>query len=135
MAAIEWDESLSVNVAEIDEQHQRFISIANELSDSLRQNKGSNFTGKIIDDLLDYAEVHFKTEEKYFEQFNYPDADNHKNEHGSFIDSVSAIKARLEGGEGVMSLEMVRFVSTWVLTHIRTSDKDYSRFLNDNGVR
>jgi hemerythrin len=135
MAEIIWDDSLSVNVEEIDKQHQKFISIANELSESLRQRKGPKFVGKIINQLIEYAEIHFKTEEKYFDEFGYPDAVNHKVEHAVFIDRVSAVKSRLDGGEGILSLEMLRFVSSWLLNHINSSDKHYSQFLNDNGLR
>jgi hemerythrin len=135
MAEIAWDDSLSVNIAEIDKQHQKFISIANELSDSLRKKKGPHFVAKVIDELIAYAEVHFKTEEKYFVEFGYPDAANHKVEHAAFIDSVSAVKSRLDEGEGVLSLEVLRFVSNWLLNHIKSSDKKYSQFLNDHGLR
>lgn len=134
MTAIIWDDSLSVNVAEIDQQHQKFISIANELSDSLRQDKGPDFVGNIVNELIDYAEVHFKTEEKYFDQFGYPDADNHKKEHAAFIVRVSDVKSRLDEGEGVLSFEMLKFVSLWLLRHIENIDKKYSQFLNDNGI-
>jgi hemerythrin len=135
MAEIIWDDSLSVNVAEIDQQHQRFISIANALSDSLRQCKGPHSVANVINELIDYAEVHFKTEEKYFDRFGYPDAGSHKVEHSVFLDRISAVKSRLDEGEGILSLEMLRFVSNWLLNHINSSDKKYSKFLNDNGLR
>ena len=135
MTAIIWDDSLSVNVAEIDQQHKKFISITNELSDSLRQDKGPDFVGTIVKKLIDYAEIHFKTEEKYFDRFGYPDADNHKKDHEAFIIRVSEFKSRLDGREGILNLEMVRFVSHWLLRHIENTDKKYSQFLNDNGIK
>lgn len=134
MAAIQWDNSLSVNVAEIDQQHQKFISIVNDLSESLRQDKGPDYTRKIVNELIEYAKVHFKTEEKYFDQFGYPDADNHKKDHGAFIFRVAEMKSRIDEEEGILSFELLKFVSHWVLSHIKSIDKKYSQFLNDNGL-
>jgi len=135
MEALVWDNELSVNVAEIDRQHRRFIALANELSDSLRKSKGPDFVAGLVHDLIDYAETHFKTEEKYFEQFGYPHAHSHKVEHATFLDRITAVKSRLDGGEGVLSFEMLRFVNNWLLNHIKSSDKHYSLFLNGKGLR
>ena len=36
MALINWDDSFSVNVAEIDQQHQTLVSMINDLNESIR---------------------------------------------------------------------------------------------------
>ena len=40
MSLITWDESLSVNVAEIDRQHQKRVAMINELHDAMKSGKG-----------------------------------------------------------------------------------------------
>ena len=39
MSIIQWDESLSVKVKEIDAQHQKLINLLNELFDAMRVGK------------------------------------------------------------------------------------------------
>jgi hemerythrin len=40
MALIQWNDGLSVNVVEIDRQHQKLIGMINDLNDAMRQGKG-----------------------------------------------------------------------------------------------
>ena len=40
--------------------------------------------GEILIDLCKYIITHFKTEETYFDQYDYPDTLNHKKEHQEF---------------------------------------------------
>jgi hemerythrin len=45
MALIQWNDSLSVNVVEIDKQHQKLVRMINELNDAMRQGKGKEALG------------------------------------------------------------------------------------------
>ena len=78
MALVTWNDSLSVNVAEIDQQHRKLIAMINELNDAMKIGKGKDVLGGIVNSLISYTATHFKTEEKYFAQFGYPDTEDHK---------------------------------------------------------
>jgi hemerythrin len=135
MALIEWNESLSVNVVEIDEQHRKLVGMINHLNDAMRQGKGKESLGKIVNGLLAYAGIHFRTEEKYFEQFEYPDADRHRKEHLAFTQKAVAFKTDFEAGKLLLSMEVMRFLSDWLQNHIKAVDKKYGPFLNAKGLK
>jgi len=135
MALINWDDSLSVNVTEIDKQHQKLISMINELSDAMKQGKGKDIMEKIINGLVDYTVTHFKTEEKYFAQFGYPDTENHKKEHDNFVQKVKDFKDGFEKGELSLSIEVMTFLSDWIQNHIKVTDKKYSKLFNEKGLK
>ena len=65
MALIQWNNDLSVNVKEIDTQHQNLIRMINELFDAMKVGKGTEVLGKIFLQLTNYTKTHFQTEEKY----------------------------------------------------------------------
>ena len=50
MSFIEWDEKYSVQVKEIDEQHQKLIGLINTLHDAMRDGKGRDVISGIIGD-------------------------------------------------------------------------------------
>ena len=70
MVFMNWDESLSVHVKKIDDQHKKLIHIINRAHDTnLLEDREEG--DKILNELLEFTRVHFSTEEKYFEKCNY----------------------------------------------------------------
>jgi len=135
MALITWNESLSVNVEEIDQQHQKLIMMINELNDAMKQGKGKDVLGKIIDGLISYTDTHFKVEEDYFVKFGYSDKDIHIKEHTAFVQNISDFKDGFEEGKLSLSIEIMNFLSDWLKSHIKGTDKNYSEFFNENGLK
>jgi len=135
MALIQWNDGLSVGVVEIDGQHQRLIGMINDLNDAMRQGKGKEVLGKIINGLVGYAGTHFRTEEKYFKQFGYPDADSHKKEHDDFTKKVTEFKDGFDTGKIGLSIVVMDFLSNWLQDHIKGVDKKYGSFFNEKGLK
>lgn len=135
MAFIEWNESLSVNVAVIDGQHQKLIAMINELHEAMSQGKGRTVLGRIVSGLVSYTESHFRTEEKYFDIYGYPEALSHKKEHADFVAKVSEFKDGVEQGKIALSIEIMNFLSDWLRNHIKGVDKKYLSFFNEKGLR
>jgi hemerythrin len=134
MSLIEWDSSLSVNVKEIDRQHQKLIGLINQLHDAMQEGKGREVIGVIVTELVDYTETHFKAEEEYFRIYGYPDSESHMKEHVYFVDKVSNVKAKIESGRTTVSVEVMVFLSNWLKKHIKGTDKNYTSFFNENGL-
>jgi hemerythrin len=136
MALITWDDGLSVNVAEIDSQHKTLVGMLNDLHDAMKKGEGRRIIDGIVKGLVDYSITHFATEEKYFKLYNYHGTDAHTREHQDFIAQVSEFKraAAARGGSG-LSIEVMQFLKDWLLKHIKGSDKDYSAYFNQQGLR
>ena len=135
MALIQWDSSFSVNVTEIDKQHQKLVALMNDLNDAMKQGKGKDILAKIIGELFNYAGNHFATEEKYFDKFGYPAAASHKLEHTNFVKKVSEFKNGFDGGQLALSIEVMNFLKDWLKTHIKGIDKEYGPFFNEKGLK
>jgi hemerythrin len=135
MALINWNDNLSVDVAEIDQQHKKLIAMINELNDAMKAGKGREVLAKIVNGLVSYTTTHFKAEEKYFAQFGYPDTESHKKEHAAFIQKVSEFKAGLEKDKLSVTIEVMSFLSNWLKSHIMGTDKKYSQFFHEKGLK
>lgn len=134
MALMEWNNGFSVNVLEIDTQHQHLVKMLNTLNDAMKARKGKAVMGKIIEGLIEYAATHFATEEKYFDQFSFTGAFAHKKEHQKFVNQVQGFKKGFDADELILSLDVLDFLKTWLVNHIKGSDKNYSRCFNENGL-
>ena len=131
MARIEWDDSLAINFREIDRQHKRLVDMINKLDDAVRQEENKETLGRIINDLLVYTRTHFRVEEKYFDEYGYPDAERHKREHALFIQQVNSFKNEFQQGKSGLSEKILDFLSDWLNRHIKNTDMRYGPFFRE----
>lgn len=133
--AIVWEEKYSVGVEIIDSQHRQFVSILGRLSKAVEEMKTKEVLDQIVTDLENYSEYHFKTEEGYFERFNFDGAKEHIQEHKDFINKLSEIKKSNLSGSLEMSMELVSFMIDWIVTHISSMDRKYIECFHKNGLK
>jgi hemerythrin len=135
MPLIPWNDSLSVHIDEIDRQHQKLVGMINNLNDAMLQGKGKNVTGAIVHDLIAYAGTHFTTEETFFSRYGYPDAAAHTQEHARFVQQAKNFQRDYDAGKIGLSVEVMKFLSSWLQEHIQGSDRKYAPYLNAKGVK
>lgn len=135
MALMDWKDSYSVGVEHLDEQHMGLVNQINILHDAMKVGKAKATLTPILDKLIEYTATHFKSEEKLFEQYNFPDIEKHKVEHSSFVEEVLAFKRDFDKGRIMVTFEVMDFLKNWLIKHILGSDMDYKDFFKSNGVK
>lgn len=127
MSRITWDDSYSVGIKEIDEQHKQWIGIINELHDSLIEGKELTEIGrKSLLAMEEYGIFHFTFEERYMEKIGYTDLPHHKREHEHFLQETRQVIRDEEAGHLVLNTEVMGMLMNWLTRHITGSDKKYS---------
>lgn len=134
MDHFEWSEKYSVNVREIDNQHKKLIGMVVQLDAEMRQGKGKEALGQILMDLIQYTRTHFADEERLMLAGGYPDYETHKAKHRWLADRVAQIYVEYQDGRITMTLEVMKFLETWLDKHIMGTDKQYGPFLNAKGI-
>jgi hemerythrin len=134
MPLITWDDSYSVNVEEIDLQHKKLISLINDLDEGMKSGKSKNILESIISELINYTKYHFDTEEKFFKEFNYPEAQMHEKEHNEFVKQIAEFHEQYENGKTLLSVDLMMFLKKWLTEHIKGTDQKYSAFFNEHGL-
>jgi hemerythrin len=84
--------------------------------------------------MIEYEAIHFTTEEKYFDQFDYPDKEKHKEEHQHFVGKIREIKEGFDQDRVMISIEVMDFLKNWLVNHIQGSDKQYGPYFNRHGL-
>ena len=135
MPLIQWNQSYSVKVSESDTQHKKLIDMINELNDAMAKGKGREVLGSILDALILYTQTHFAMEERYFDQFKYPDTADHKAQHAAFVKKVKDFRYGFANNKLNVTIEIMDFLSDWLVKHICGTDKKYSDFFNKNGIK
>lgn len=135
MALIDWNNSYSVNVKEIDDQHKKLIDLINKLYDEMKNGHGKEALSGVLKELVDYTKYHFQAEEKLLSKYNFPNFAAHKKEHEELTKKVEEINEKIASGKMVISSSVLTFLKDWLNNHILVEDKGYSSYLNNKGVK
>ncbi len=135
MAIFAWNESYSVRVRQMDEQHEKLFEIINGLAEAMRFGKGDDVVRDTVEQLAVYTRTHFLQEEVLMRQTGYPGLPAHREQHRKLMEDVEQYKRALEEGRSASSVSLLNFVRQWVIHHIRESDKAYSDHLNAAGIQ
>ncbi len=134
MAIFEWSDRFSVKVREIDEQHKELVGMINRLHEAMVANKGRELQQEIVNEMVAYTNFHFATEEKYMRSFGFAGYFEHKREHEQFAAEAAELKARVDRGGLVLTLEVMTLLKEWLQNHILGTDMQYSHLFNANGL-
>ena len=135
MTEIQWDDSLSVNVELIDEQHKMLIQRIKDLSDAVNSSRGATEIGKTLGFMIDYTEFHFSTEEKHMKELDYPGFDVHRKQHDEFKSTLNEMVMEFEedGATAQLSEWVNQYLINWLVDHIKSIDTKLAAFLQDKG--
>ncbi len=130
MSRIEWDDSFSVNNAEIDNQHKKWITIHNNLHESiLKRSENPQLGPEALKAMKEYAQVHFSFDEEYMQKINYTHLIEHHRIHKDFDNLIYNYYREAHEGKLVLDSKIIRILKNWLLDHILKEDKKYALFL------
>ena len=119
---------LSIGNIDIDEDHYRLLEIINDLNNLIQFGKDREEFARILSLMTDYSLTHFKLEELYMKEFNYPKLDAHKKSHFKYIYIVSNYNVALLGINPPDPREIVDFLKNWWENHILKMDSSYENY-------
>lgn len=132
---ISWNDSLSVGIDEIDEQHKILVQLLNDLNQAINENHGKEACLAILDRLVDYTRIHFAVEEALMRIFEYSDYENHKAAHEALIEEVLSMRHEITHTGRKISIELLYFLKKWLTLHIVESDKRYADHFLSRGMK
>ncbi|NQT74235.1 MAG: hemerythrin family protein [Chloroflexi bacterium] len=134
MEKVIWDDSFSVGVRELDEQHKKLIAMLNTLIEAGNVDVKSEIVSDTLMKMSEYAKVHFTTEEEYMLSFGYPEYDVQKQQHREFKKKTAFTAFDTTEHQPSVPMELVLFLKDWLTNHILISDMKYRSFFEKKGV-
>ncbi len=130
----QWREEYNTNIKEMDEQHQELFQTANRLYEEIHSGRKQSVLEDTLNFLIRYTQEHFAQEEKFMEDYDFPEYEVHIKHHVRLIQEVQELKATFAAAEIQMDMSIVNFLKDWIINHILTEDRRYGPFLNDKGL-
>lgn len=124
-----WDARYNTGLNEVDEQHRRLVDIINDVDRLLRVESPIAVLEPTLDALTDYAKYHFATEERLMDALKCEPGHvgRHKRAHEEFVRQVSLMRAQSRVNPNEFIPTLLRFLSTWLVHHILTTDQAFAR--------
>lgn len=124
-----WKDSYSIGVQEIDAQHRRLFSLADELHSAMNSGKGKEILEQVLHNLVTYTKTHFASEERLMQKCGYAELPAHKAQHDSLTQQVVKLQDDFKAGKAMLSVEVMQFLSNWLRHHIGSTDRKYVPFV------
>jgi len=134
--AIQWDDSLTTGIDDIDDQHRELFRRFNALISACNEGRGREEVMRILLFLDDYIRSHFREEEAMQLKSNFPDYPVHRAQHENFIATTEALAAQFKSEGATLDL-LVKTNTTlmeWLIGHIRKMDRAFARFMVANKI-
>jgi hemerythrin-like metal-binding protein len=120
-----WNKNFETGVEIIDEQHKKLVALLNELASTLTQDNQIEVT-RVFDELAEYANFHFETEEAIWVEYFSDDSwlSSHQLTHSTFLPRVLELKEQDSNQSLDEIIEgIVKFLIRWLAFHIIDNDK------------
>lgn len=128
---IQWDDSMSVGVPVLDEDHKVLIRLINDYTDALDNDEGLMVTDSIFAALGDYVHYHFTREEKIMEAAHYPDLERHKKSHRALEEHFLELRDSYVLFPNPAAEQKVKaFLEDWLCSHILKIDMAYKPLIS-----
>jgi hemerythrin-like metal-binding protein len=128
-----WDETFVLGIDEIDLQHRSIVEHFTKFSEAVQDGSAKEVLADLADFLVEYAQMHFATEETYMQKYNYPRIDEQRHEHEEFTLDALELRKRIEeeGASRELSIALTGRMVRWVIQHIRKHDRDMVNFVKE----
>jgi len=127
MPKIEWEESYSIGIPELDAEHKVFFYHVNALRTIMMGSADSSDNAEnVFKSLLDFVFQHFINEEVYLHKQGDDSIHSHIEEHSKFLNEIRELYVCFKSGEStgkLISLEITAVLTEWLQLHELGVDK------------
>ncbi len=130
MKDIVWSDVLSVQVDEIDEDHQKLVNIFNILNHSVLEGDSPEYLAAVLEELINCTIWHFSHEERLMLKYGYEGIEGHKAVHQQLIESAKDLQQNILRSDKPVEGEAIEFLERWLTEHILTADMRLGSYLS-----
>ncbi len=134
MELINWTDSFSVGVEEMDNQHKKLIGMINRLIEEQHVLTEPVTIAELLTEMTDYALVHFRAEEYLMAEYGYELKDRQVQSHEAFITTTQKFMSATEVGPNILSKALLEYLKSWLTRHILDEDMQYKNFFATKGI-
>lgn len=106
-----------------DGEHQVQLALLEKLCLALESGADASQTTQWLNELIDYSEAHFMSEELLMRMKSYDDYEDHQDDHVHMLEVLRSLADQLASGQSLVMAAQARAMLGFVSQHIATRDK------------
>jgi len=126
---------LKVGEKTIDTEHDLQMQMLDSLAESLERGGDFSPTKYILEQFIEFSDMHFLSEQLVMRLHGYPGYEAHLEQHTLLMKKVRDIRDSVIRGDKEPSLQMIHELRDWLLSHIASEDVAFGEFLRKKEVR
>lgn len=127
MPLLSWRTEFSVADVELDSHHQQLFLLLNTVYENVMSSLEVNSVLPLIDELIEYTNLHFAKEEQHMSDKGFPGLEEHIARHREFTQKIGTIRTHYHGNNLEVTQELLIVLGDWLLHHVLKEDKKYSQ--------
>ena len=131
---LKWNNKYCVEISMIDEQHKKLIGFINKTIYAMEHSDSTEELKEELEEMINFAQEHFETEENYMIEFDYPEYEDHYEEHYDFITKAIAYFGMVVKGDYHKINELIKYLKQWLVNHIQLCDRQYIDWFKKHGL-
>lgn len=129
MALLSWNDQYLIGQSTIDDEHKTLFRLINDFHTHWSENRDRKDVARVLNQLIQYGELHFQDEERIMAQEGYPELESHRAIHEKLIDEIFKLNEELADQSRLLERDITKFLKQWLVDHIVHNDYEFRNFL------
>ena len=126
--SLDWSPALSVGDARMDETHQEFTELLNQILATPVDRQLLLYRQFIA-----HTEAHFAQEERWMQATGFPGDHCHAGQHATILETMNAVAVHFEGDDKDIITRMAEALTEWFPQHTGSMDAGLAQYLKEVG--
>lgn len=129
MALLSWSNQYAIGDDVIDTEHEELFRLINDFHNRWLDAHDRQDIARVFNQLVAYAEMHFRHEEAVMESHDFPKLAEHKLLHENMVETIFQLHRSYMEENLNLEVSTMKFVRAWLLEHILENDYGFRDFL------
>jgi len=129
MAFLTLRDHYRVGLERIDREHRYLFDLINRFHDGHRGGAEPRELQRMLNDLVQYSEEHFRHEEETMLENEYPGLSAHCGMHEKLYLAIFRLSEELAADSSSITMDTHSFLRNWLVSHILTHDLQFADYL------
>lgn len=129
MTLLSWSNQYAIGDDVIDTEHEELFRLINSFHSSWLEARDRQSIARVFNQLVAYAEMHFRHEETIMAEHEFPQLAVHKQQHETMVETIFRLHREYMEENRSLEVNTMKFIKAWLVEHILESDYRFRDFL------